>query len=123
MIFLKRRWKTLECIFCRIIRKEIPSNIVYEDDNIIAFKDINPQAPVHLLVVPKKHIPNLLEVEEKDSFLILEITRVIKELAKTYNIDDKGFRVVINTGDEGGQTVHHLHFHLLGGRFMTWPPG
>jgi histidine triad (HIT) family protein len=113
----------LECIFCRIIRKEIPSNIVYEDDNIIAFKDINPQAPVHLLVVPKKHIPNLLEVEEKDSFLILEITRVIKELAKTYNIDDKGFRVVINTGDEGGQTVHHLHFHLLGGRFMTWPPG
>ncbi|KYO65164.1 histidine triad nucleotide-binding protein [Thermovenabulum gondwanense] len=113
----------MECIFCRIIRKEIPSNIVYEDDNIIAFKDINPQAPVHLLVVPKKHIPNLLEVEEKDSFLILEITRVIKELAKTYNIDDKGFRVVINTGDEGGQTVHHLHFHLLGGRFMTWPPG
>jgi len=113
----------LECIFCRIIEKEIPSNIVYEDDNIIAFKDINPQAPVHLLVVPKKHIPNLLEVEEKDSFLILEITRVIKELAKTYNIDDKGFRVVINTGDEGGQTVHHLHFHLLGGRFMTWPPG
>lgn len=113
----------MECIFCKIIKKEIPSNIVYEDDNIIAFKDINPQAPVHLLVVPKKHIPNLLEVEEKDSFLILEITRVIKELAKTYNIDDRGFRVVINTGDEGGQTVHHLHFHLLGGRFMTWPPG
>ncbi|MGB9839235.1 histidine triad nucleotide-binding protein [Thermovenabulum sp.] len=113
----------MECIFCKIIKKEIPSNIVYEDDNIIAFKDINPQAPVHLLVVPKKHIPNLLEIEEKDSFLILEITRVIKELAKTYNIDDRGFRVVINTGDEGGQTVHHLHFHLLGGRFMTWPPG
>lgn len=113
----------MDCIFCKIINKEIPSSIVYEDEKVIAFKDINPQAPIHLLIVPKKHIPSLLEIEEKDSYLLTEIIKIIKELAKANNIDDKGFRVVVNTGDEGGQTVHHLHFHLLGGRFMTWPPG
>ena len=112
-----------DCIFCKIAAKEVPVQPVYEDDEIIAFRDINPQAPVHVLVIPKKHIANLLEATEEDSLLLARIHTVIRRLAADLGVADEGFRLVVNTKDNGGQTVHHLHFHLLGGRFMTWPPG
>lgn len=111
------------CIFCKIAAKEIPAQIVYEDEEIIAFRDIHAQAPVHVLVIPKKHIANLMEVTEEDSLLMARIHSVIQYLAKELGVDEEGFRLVVNTKDNGGQTVHHLHFHILGGRFMTWPPG
>ncbi len=114
------------CIFCKIASKEIPTKAVYEDDTVIAFNDLEPQAPVHVLVIPKKHIQSLLAVTEEDKALLAHITcDVIPMLAKKFNLDaaEKGFRTVVNTGAEGGQTVQHLHFHLIGGRSMQWPPG
>lgn len=113
----------MDCVFCKIINKEIPAKIAYEDDQVIAFHDINPQAPIHLLIVPKKHIPSIMDIDQENSELLKGIVRVAQELAKENKIDEKGFRLVVNTGEEGGQTVQHLHFHLLGGRFLTWPPG
>lgn len=113
-----------DCIFCKIARQEIPSTVVYEDESVLAFKDLEPQAPVHVLVVPKKHIASLLELKPEDQPLLAHITgKVIPMLAEKLGVTPKGFRVVVNTGDEGGQTVKHLHFHLLGGRSMAWPPG
>ena len=104
-----------DCIFCKIAQKEIPSTLVYEDDMVVAFRDLEPQAPQHVLVIPKKHVESLLV-----SHILVD---VIPELAQKLGIAEKGFRVVANTGEEGGQTVKHLHFHLLGGRSMQWPPG
>ena len=104
-----------DCIFCKIIKGEIPSNKVYEDDEIVAFNDINPMAPVHILVIPKKHIESANEIKEEDELLIGKIFTVIKKLAKENNLDN-GYRVVNNCGEDGGQAVKHLHFHLLGGR-------
>ena len=104
-----------DCIFCKIIKGEIPSNKVYEDDEILAFKDINPMAPVHILVIPKKHIKSADEISEEDELLIGKIFTVIKRLAKENNLDN-GYRIVNNCGEDGGQAVKHLHFHLLGGR-------
>ena len=112
-----------DCIFCKIVKKEIPAQIVYEDDLILAFSDISPVAPVHILIIPKKHIANLLELDSSDSSLLTHIHLKIAEIAKLQNIADSGFRVVTNTNDEGGQTVKHLHWHILGKRFMQWPPG
>lgn len=112
-----------DCIFCKIVAREIPVECLYEDDGIVAFRDANPQAPVHVLVIPKKHIASLLEISDEDGALLTRMHSVIRRLAKELGIADAGFRTVINTRDNGGQTVHHLHFHLLGGRFMTWPPG
>jgi len=111
-----------ECLFCKIANKEVESSIVYEDENMVAFNDINPQAPVHILVVPKKHIPTLLGVKDEDKDLMFSIQRVIANIAQEKNLVD-GFRVVINCGPNAGQAVYHLHFHLLGGRKMEWPPG
>ena len=113
------------CIFCKIAHKEIPASFVYEDETVAAFKDLEPQAPVHVLVIPKKHIESLLTASTEDQQqLIAHITwEVIPQLAKELGIAEKGFRVVANTGEEGGQSVKHLHFHLLGGRSMQWPPG
>lgn len=113
----------MDCIFCKIAQHEIPSNTVYEDDDVIAFKDINPQAPIHLLIVPKKHLASIMEINDQNGEILNKIIRTAQNLARQNNIDNKGFRLVVNTGDDGGQTVGHLHFHLLGGRFMTWPPG
>lgn len=113
----------MDCVFCKIINKEIPAKVAYEDDQVIAFHDANPQAPIHLLIVPKKHIASIMEINDENSTLLKEIARVAQNLARENNIDNKGFRLVVNTGEEGGQTVNHLHFHLLGGRFLTWPPG
>ena len=111
-----------DCIFCKIAEKKIPSTAVYEDDKVLAFKDADPQAPTHVLIIPKTHIKNILEVAE-DSGLMNHIFGVINKLADELGLKDAGFRVVANTGEDGGQTVEHLHFHLLGGRKMSWPPG
>ncbi|MEL5865362.1 histidine triad nucleotide-binding protein [Clostridium cochlearium] len=111
------------CIFCKIIKGEIPSKKVYEDELILAFKDISPAAPAHVLVVPKKHIKSLNELSKEDSAIIAHIYIKVKELAKKLDIDKKGYRVVTNCGEQGGQTVDHIHFHLLGGRNLQWPPG
>jgi histidine triad (HIT) family protein len=111
-----------ETIFSKIIRKEIPADIVYEDDLAIAFRDISPQAPVHILVIPKKPIPMLANAEPGDRELLGHLLLIVKEIADREGLSD-GYRVVINTGTNGGQTVNHLHLHLMGGRAMRWPPG
>lgn len=111
-----------DTIFKKIIDKEIPANIVYEDDLCLAFHDINPQAPVHLLVIPKQEIPSLNELTPAEQSLIGHLYLVIQQLANDLGLTD-GYRVVVNCGDRGGQTVDHLHFHLIGGRQMVWPPG
>ena len=113
-----------DCIFCKIARKEIPSSLVYEDETVVAFKDLEPQAPVHVLVIPKKHNESLLALTDEDKALVGRILAdVVPQLARELGVAEKGFRVVANTGEEGGQSVKHLHFHLLGGRSMQWPPG
>ena len=104
------------CIFCKIIKKEIPSNIVYEDNEILAFRDINPVAPVHILVIPKKHLASLVDLKEEDELLIGKIYTVINKIAEQEGIAEKGFRVIVNCGEDGGQEVKHLHFHILGGK-------
>lgn len=111
------------CIFCKIISGEIPCNKVYEDDKILAFSDINPEAPVHFLVIPKKHIESIKNLGEDDSFLVQHIMNTIVDIAKGKGIDEKGYRIVNNIGSDGGQTVPHMHFHVLGGRALQWPPG
>ena len=105
-----------DCIFCKIIKKEIPSSVVYEDNEILAFKDINPVAPIHILVIPKKHIESLVDLKQEDELLIGKIYTVINKIAKQEGIEKNGFRVVVNCGEDGGQEVKHLHFHILGGR-------
>ena len=112
-----------DCLFCKIIKKEIPSDIVYETDSILAFNDINPQAPHHILIVPKKHIPTLNDLSEEDANLIGTLLLTAKDLAATRGIDESGYRTVFNCNADAGQAVFHIHLHLLGGRPMTWPPG
>lgn len=112
-----------DCIFCKIARKEIGSEIVYEDDAVVAFKDLEPQAPVHILIVPKKHIASLNELTAQDGDLLAKIVLAAQQIAKDNGIAESGYRLVNNCGAEGGQTVGHLHFHLLGGRQMLWPAG
>ncbi len=113
----------MDCIFCKIVKKEIPAEIIYEDDKVIAFKDINPAAPIHILFIPKEHIDSVNFLDEVHIDLIGELFLKIKEVAKKLNIADKGYRIVNNCGELGGQTVNHLHLHLLGERQMQWPPG
>jgi len=113
----------MSCIFCRIVNKEIPAKIVYEDDKVLAFHDINPQAPYHILVIPKKHISTLLELTEEDKDLIGHIYLVMNKLAQELGVAERGYRVVVNCNEEAGQTVFHVHFHFLAGREMQWPPG
>lgn len=105
-----------ECVFCKIIKREIPSNIVYEDDRVIAFYDVNPAAPIHILVVPKKHIETLLDVSEEDGDLISYIYKIINKIAKDKGFADNGFRVIANCGEDSGQEVKHIHFHVLAGK-------
>ena len=107
------------CIFCKIISGEIPSNKVYEDDNILAFKDVNPQMPVHILVIPKKHIESIVDLDKEDELLIGKIFTVIHKIAIDLGIDKSGFRVISNCGEDAGQTVKHLHFHILAGEKMS----
>ena len=110
-----------DCLFCRIIRGEIPSTLVAETPECVAFRDIDPQAPTHIVIVPRAHIPTLSDV--KDPLIVGQMTRLATDLAKSEGVADSGFRVVVNTNAHGGQTVYHLHMHLLGGRRMGWPPG
>ncbi len=105
-----------DCIFCKIINRELDADIVYEDDVSIAFKDINPAAPVHILIVPRKHIPTLLDMKKDDEAMIGHLHTVANEVARAFKLDKKGFRTVINCGSDAGQLVFHLHLHLLGGR-------
>ena len=109
----------MECIFCKIIAGEIPSDILYQDDKLVAFRDINPLAPTHVLIIPKKHIPSLGELSEAESSLIGDMAKTAKQLAKEENIAESGYRLVINCGEQGGQLVPHLHMHLLGGRRLS----
>jgi len=111
---------SVSCIFCKIAKKEIPAKVIFEDDEFIAFNDVKPVSPVHVLVIPKKHHNNLLEIESTEA--LGKLMKKVQQVAKELNLND-GFRTIINTGDNGGQTVHHLHVHILGGRFHKWPPG
>ncbi len=112
-----------DCLFCRIISKEIPSDCVFENENMYAFRDINPQAPVHILIIPKTHISTLNDVDDNHKLLVGEILLTSKMLAEKEGIAENGYRTVFNCNKNGGQEVYHIHLHLLGGRKMTWPPG
>jgi histidine triad (HIT) family protein len=111
------------CLFCKIIAREIPASIVYEDERLLAFNDINPQGPTHVLVVPKRHIATLNDVADGDDPIVGEMVRRAAAIAKARGIDAGGFRIVFNTNRDAGQTVFHIHLHLIGGRGLAWPPG
>lgn len=113
----------MDCIFCKIAEGEIPSKKLYEDEKVIAFYDISPEAPIHFLVIPKKHIKSVNEVSEENANIISHIFLVINKLVKELNIAETGYRIVTNCGKDGGQTVDHMHFHVLGQRELKWPPG
>lgn len=112
----------MDCVFCKIASGEIPCKKAYEDAQVLAFYDLDPQAPTHILLIPKTHIGSAMEITEENSGIIGHIYAVAAKLAKEQGLE-KGFRIVNNCGEDGGQTVHHIHFHLLGGRSMQWPPG
>ena len=113
----------MPCLFCKIVSREIPASIVYEDDRLIAFNDINPQAPTHVLIVPKRHIDTLSDLQPSDDGLVGEMVRRAAAIAKERVVEAAGFRTVFNTNKDAGQTVFHIHLHLLGGRSLGWPPG
>jgi diadenosine tetraphosphate (Ap4A) HIT family hydrolase len=112
-----------DCLFCAIVEGKIKANLVYQDDTVVAFKDIAPRAPVHILIIPRKHVVSVLDLGPSHSVLIGEIFQVVGKLAREQGIAESGFRVVVNSGADAGQSVFHLHCHLLGGRQMSWPPG
>lgn len=112
-----------DCLFCKIIAGEIPGTVVYQNDHVVALKDINPQAPTHVLVVPRRHIATLNDLSAADDALVGEMVRAAAAIAKKNGHADAGYRTVFNTNADAGQTVFHIHLHLLGGRKMTWPPG
>ena len=112
-----------DCLFCKIIAREIPASIVYDDEHVLAFSDINPQGPTHVLVVPKRHIATLNDLAPTDDAIVGELVRRAAAIAKERGIDAGGFRTVFNTNRDAGQTVFHIHLHLIGGRSLAWPPG
>ena len=112
-----------DCLFFKIIKGEIPSNKVYEDELVYAFYDIDPKAPTHFLVVPKEHISSALEIDDKNAHIVGHVFKVVSKLAKEMGFADDGYRIVNNCGKDGGQTVGHIHFHILAGRNLGWPPG
>lgn len=112
-----------DCLFCKIIKREVPGSIVYEDDRMLAFNDISPQAPTHVLIVPKRHIASLNDLTAPDDGIVGEMVRRAAAIAAERRISASGFRIVFNTNRDGGQTVFHIHLHLIGGRSMHWPPG
>lgn len=112
-----------DCLFCRIVADELPSTRVHEDDEVIAFQDIAPRSPTHILVIPRRHIPSAADLTESDGPLLGRMFAVTADIARTQGVADAGYRVVTNVGEWGGQTVDHLHFHLMGGRAFEWPPG
>ncbi|HET7697742.1 MAG TPA: histidine triad nucleotide-binding protein [Vicinamibacterales bacterium] len=112
-----------DCLFCRVIRKEIPASVIHEDERLLVFNDINPQAPLHALVVPKRHIATLNDLSAADDGIVGEMVRRAAAVARERGYADRGFRTVFNTNAEAGQTVFHIHLHVLAGRGLTWPPG
>ena len=112
-----------DCLFCKIVRREVPGRIVFEDEQLLAFEDVDPQAPTHVLVIPKRHIESLNVLEASDDGIVGEIVRRAAAIAKDRGISAGGYRTVFNTNRDAGQTVFHIHLHLLGGRSMAWPPG
>ena len=112
-----------ECIFCKIASGEIKTNFVYEDDEVLAFHDLKPQAPVHVIIIPTKHIPRISDIEEKNKALVGKLVVTANKIAREKNIDSSGFRLVMNCNEDAGQEVFHIHLHLLGGRQFKWPPG
>ncbi len=112
-----------DCVFCQVIAKKLPSKMEYEDEDIAVFWDINPQAPIHLLIVPKKHVKNVSEFTEEDSYLMCKMFLTAKQMAHKLGLSDKGFRLVVNEGRDSGQSIFHVHMHLLSGRRLMWPPG
>ncbi|HTP52266.1 MAG TPA: histidine triad nucleotide-binding protein [Anaeromyxobacteraceae bacterium] len=112
-----------DCLFCKIVRKEIPARLVHEDEEVVAFEDLNPQAPVHVLVVPRRHVASLNELEPGDDALVGKLLRVAAKVARERGVADPGWRAVVNVNRDGGQLVFHVHLHCLGGRPMFWPPG
>lgn len=113
----------MHCLFCKIVKGEIPATILFEDAHVMAFRDISPQAPTHCLIIPKRHIATINDIMPDDAQLLGQMILTAKKIASDEGIIDSGYRLVFNTNDNGGQTVHHIHLHLLGGRQMTWPPG
>ena len=113
----------MNCLFCQIIQRDIPANIVYENEQVLAFDDIAPQAPKHILIIPKKHITTICDIQDEDTLLMGQLVQTAKNIAKTIGIDEQGYRLVFNCKDFGGQLVDHIHLHLLAGRKMQWPPG
>ena len=111
-----------DCLFCKIVAGEIPSDRVYEDDAVVAFRDINPRAPTHVLVIPRRHVPDAQHLTDDDGELLARLFGTVRKLATDAGLEN-GYRIVTNVGPDAGQTVSHLHFHLLGGRSMSWPPG
>ncbi len=114
---------SVDCVFCKITQHQIPAKIVWENAQVVAFQDINPQAPIHVVLVPKTHIARIIDLNESNAFVVKDLILSANELAKNLKIADGGYRLVINCNSAGGQTVYHLHLHLLGGRQMHWPPG
>jgi histidine triad (HIT) family protein len=112
-----------DCIFCRIVQGHIPAKVIYQDEHTLAFDDINPQAPVHSLIIPKRHVDSIHELQEPDQALLGRLLLTCNRVARDNGLSERGFRLVANTGRDGGQTVAHLHFHVLGGRHLGWPPG
>lgn len=112
-----------DCLFCKFVSGELKTNIIYEDDLVIAFDDIDPKAPIHKLIIPKRHISRLSDLTPEDEQLIGHMTLVAKKLAKDSGVEESGYRVLMNCNEDGGQAVFHIHMHLLGGRSLTWPPG
>ena len=113
----------MSCLFCQIVEKKVPAKVAFEDDQVLAFHDIRPQAPVHVLVIPRKHITSLLDLTPADDALVGALVRRARELAREMGLADRGFRLVFNAGDDAGYSVYHIHLHLLGGRALGWPPG
>jgi histidine triad (HIT) family protein len=112
-----------DCLFCKIVNNEIPAELIFEDDRIVAFNDINPQAPVHVLIIPKEHFASLNDIPEEKKDILGHILLRARQIAQNLGIQENGYRIVLNTARDSGQEVFHIHFHLLGGRRMTWPPG
>ena len=112
-----------DCLFCKIARKEVPAQVVFDEGDVLAFKDIHPQAPVHVLIIPKKHVARVLDLSTEDVPLLGEIHRAVNALAKRFSVGESGFRLVVNNGPDAGQAVAHLHYHFLAGRSLGWPPG
>lgn len=113
----------MNCLFCKIVAGEIPSKIVYQDQKLVAIEDLNPAAPLHLLLIPRKHVVNALDLQPEDDLLVGHLFRVAAGLAKERGYDESGFRIVTNANADAGQSIFHIHFHLLAGRSMEWPPG